>query len=97
MKRQIGCIRAFLLIVLSSLACGPVSSQSALPSSLVVVPGATDVRQSKEFDGRIDYTVDDPFPASIVIRGLDQAMKSQGWSSLDFVVPPQPSETKLRE
>ena len=47
---------------------------------LVVVAGGIDVRRTTEYDGAVYYSVDDPFPASVLQERLGEALARAGWT-----------------
>jgi hypothetical protein len=54
--------------------------ETVVDSALVVVAGGTDVRRTTEYDGAIYYSVDDPFPASVLQERLGEALANAGWT-----------------
>ena len=68
-------------MIVFAVACGAASSERQLESEkvLVVVPEAIDVRHTKEYDGGVEYFVNDPFPGSIVIKGIAERLRLAGW------------------
>jgi hypothetical protein len=53
---------------------------------LVVVPNATEIRRTSEYDGTVHYAVDDPYPGEVTIDYIESSMRKAGW---------RPSESSL--
>lgn len=47
--------------------------------ALVVVPRATEIRRTAEYDGAIHYVVDDPYPGEVTVAYIDSAMGRARW------------------
>jgi len=61
-------------------------STSTLPSALLVLPGAKNVKTSKRNDGEMSYTLQEGWPAEKTIALIGGRLEAEGW---------QPSTTYL--
>jgi hypothetical protein len=70
-----------LLICTLAISCGPADTrQRPVHQALVVLPGAIAEKHTKEYDGSVEYFIDDPYPGSVAIAGIAERMKKLGWS-----------------
>jgi hypothetical protein len=62
--------------------CGCVGSRQLadVPNgALVVVPNASEIRRTSEYNGAIHYVVDDPYPGEVTIAYIEGTMSKSGW------------------
>lgn len=93
-----------LALLASLLACSCVSTtqseresesitrpqaKSASASALMVLPEATKVVPSKDYDGTVQYQLEEPYPAKNAIAFIESELKKQQWTPLsaDFLNP----------
>ena len=76
---------AALLVALVAISAGcarreaSVTAASDRETSLVLRPGASDVRRTNEYDGTLSYVIDDPYPGSVVREQIGEALSRAGW------------------
>lgn len=74
--------RRLLFVLLPGVLSGCAGPQQVteIPGgALVVVPNASEVRHTPEYDGAIHYVVDDPYPGEVTIAYIESAMRKAGW------------------
>jgi hypothetical protein len=86
--------RVALVVVvsfLSGLACKypAAGSRQIRPDALIVLPGATDVRDTNENDGTVLYELNQDYPALPVTQTITARLESSGWRPLreEFLNP----------
>lgn len=67
-----------------------------LGEGLIVLSGARDVTRARLYDGYVEYSVDDPYPASVVIRGISDQLASAGWAMTDEWIGPPGAAPRAR-
>jgi hypothetical protein len=93
-------VRPVSIIVLGSavLACG-IACHSAEPArrksaaELFIVPKATEVRYTDDYEGGLTYRVVDPYPAERTLGTIKDTLLSRGWTPMreSLLSPSQPS------
>jgi hypothetical protein len=79
----------FLVTTLLTSCIQMPATKQALSPALVVLPGAIGVNHTAEYDGSVEYFVNDPYPGSIAISGIGERMKKLGWSETDDWIGPK--------
>ena len=73
------------LWLLAGLACksGAPGNQRPRPDALIVLPGATDVRETDENAGTIAYRLNERFPALPIIQTISNKLEAASWRPLE--------------
>ncbi len=61
----------------------PTGQDPASDSPLVVLSAAADTRWTNDYDGTVHYSIQDPYPGSVVIGRLSEALTEAGWVEVD--------------
>jgi hypothetical protein len=67
-------ITCLLVLMTACVRQGSPETSAAPPAPLIVVSTATDVRRTLEYDGAVHYLVEDPYPGSITIDLIANAI-----------------------
>ena len=82
---------SILLITSTLSACAPEAAErttavqnkeSLVPEGLVLLPHGKDIQRADNYDGRIKYQLNEPFPADSAIKTLDKNLAAGGWISV---------------
>src|SRR5262245_46010668 len=81
---------AGLLLFSASLACARTGPRNApFPDLLIVLPGATHVAYTNEYEGALTYELPVRYPALTEIQTIRTRLEGAGWTPLeeDFLNP----------